>query len=275
MDVILLERVPNLGGIGETVTVKPGFARNYLLPREKALRATPANEKIFEAQRADIENRNAQAREKAENLSSSIANKTFVTIQSASDRGALFGSVTARDIAELASTKKLKLTKAQVVLGQPLKAVGIYDVQVRLHPEVLVDIKVNVARTQDEAERQERGEDIFAAQKEDAVEKITGTGGFDDDLKERPRREDKEPKEGAEAEGGDKPARPAPPPAGEITQVSGYEVPEEALAASRQAAEDAEAAKAAGDADEVRTEGGAQNGEGGNVAPGEDVPAEA
>jgi large subunit ribosomal protein L9 len=207
MDVILLERVPNLGGIGDTVTVKPGFARNYLLPREKALRATDANRKVFEAQRADIEKRNAEARDKAENLSSSIAGKTFTTIQTASDRGALFGSVTARDVAELASTKKLKLDKGQVLLGQPIKQIGLYDVSVRLHPEVTVEIKVNVARTTEEAERQARGEDVLAPKREQ-VERVTGTGDFDG--------------EGRAPEG-----------------------------------------------DEVRTEGGAQNGEGGNVPPGE------
>ena len=186
MQVILLERVEKLGAIGDEVTVKPGFARNFLLPNKKALRANEANRRVFEAQRADIENRNAQAREKAENLSNSIANKTFAVIRSASDRGQLFGSVSARDIAEIASTKKLKLSKAQVILNQPIKAVGLHPVQVRLHPEVTVDITVNVARTQDEADRQERGEDVFAVEREE-VERVAGTGDFGGDRPDRPR----------------------------------------------------------------------------------------
>ncbi|WP_051881330.1 50S ribosomal protein L9 [Parvularcula oceani] len=179
MDVILLERVEKLGGIGDTVAVKDGFARNFLLPRKKALRATEANQQVFEAQRAQIEERNAQAREKAENLSTSIADKTFVLIRSASDMGQLYGSVSARDIAEVASTKKLKLQRSQVVLNQPLKELGIFPVQVRLHPEVLVDIKVNIARTQEEAERQERGENVLAPEREE-VEQVAGTGDFDE-----------------------------------------------------------------------------------------------
>ena len=208
MQVILMERVEKLGGIGDEVSVKDGFARNFLLPRGKALRASDANRKVFEAQRADIENRNAQAREKAENLSNSIANKTFVTIRSASDRGQLFGSVSARDIAETASTKKLKLTKSQVVLNQPIKTVGLHPVQVRLHPEVLVDITINVARTQDEADRQERGEDVFAVEKEQ-VERVAGTGDFGD----RPDRPDRPRTEGGaqEGEGGNVPPQDEDP----------------------------------------------------------------
>jgi large subunit ribosomal protein L9 len=179
MDVILLERVEKLGGIGDTVAVKDGFARNFLLPRKKALRATEANRAVFEAQRAEIEARNAQAREKAENLSSSIAGKTFAVIRSASDMGQLYGSVSARDIADVASTKKLKLSRAQVVLNAPIKEIGIFPVQVRLHPEVVVDIIINVARTQEEAERQERGENVLARE-EERVERVTGTGDFGD-----------------------------------------------------------------------------------------------
>lgn len=179
MQVILLERVEKLGHIGDEVTVKAGFARNFLLPRNKALRATDANRKIFEAQRAEIEKRNEEAKDQASNLSSSIADKTFVVIRQASDMGQLYGSVSARDIAELASTKKLSLARNMVLLNAPIKELGIFPVRVALHPEVIVDIKINVARSQEEAEAQERGENVFA-KKEEEVESVVGTGDFDE-----------------------------------------------------------------------------------------------
>lgn len=179
MQVILLERVEKLGQIGDEVTVKDGFARNFLLPQKKALRATESNRHFFEAQRAEIENRNAEAREKAENLSSSIADKTFVVIRSASDMGQLYGSVSSRDIAEIASTKKLKLVKNQVLLHAPLKELGIFPVRVALHPEVILEIKINIARSEDEAEAQERGENVLA-KKEEEIESVVGTGDFDE-----------------------------------------------------------------------------------------------
>ena len=222
MDVILLERVDKLGGIGDEVSVKDGFARNFLLPRGKALRANEGNRKVFEAQRADIENRNAQAREKAENLSASIADKTFVVIRSASDMGQLFGSVSARDIADTASTKKLKLQKSQVLLNAPLKELGMHPVQVRLHPEVTVDITLNIARTQDEAERQARGENVLAREEED-VERVAGTGDFGDGPDrggDKPRTEGG----GQDGEGGNVPPQPQDPVEHELTQIKGYEV---------------------------------------------------
>ena len=216
MDVILLERVEKLGGIGDEVSVKDGFARNFLLPRQKALRANDANRRVFEAQRADIENRNAQAREKAENLSSSIADKTFVVIRSASDMGQLYGSVSARDIAEVASTKKLKLTRGQVLLNAPIKELGLVPLQVRLHPEVTVEITINVARTQEEAERQAKGENVLARTEEDEVERVAGTGDFGDGPPSRGDRPEKKE---------DRPERPEIE-GGEITQIAGYETPE-------------------------------------------------
>lgn len=179
MQVILLERVEKLGHIGDEVSVKDGFARNFLLPRRKALRANDANRKIFEAQRAEIVARNDEAREKATNLSASIADKTFVVIRSASDMGQLYGSVSSRDIAEISSTKKLKLVKNQVLLHNPLKELGIFPVKVALHPEVIVDIKINIARSEEEADAQERGENVLA-KKEEEVESIVGTGDFDE-----------------------------------------------------------------------------------------------
>ncbi|GGY42885.1 50S ribosomal protein L9 [Parvularcula lutaonensis] len=177
--VILLERVEKLGSIGDEVTVKPGFARNFLVPKGKALRATAENRKKFEAERAAIEARNAEEREKAETLSRSVAGKQFTVIRSASDSGMLFGSVSSRDIAETASTKKLKLNRQNVLLDSPIKTIGIFPVRIRLHPEVTVEIEVNVARTQEEAERQARGENVLAKE-EEVVEKVTGTG-FDED----------------------------------------------------------------------------------------------
>ncbi|MEM9810892.1 MAG: 50S ribosomal protein L9 [Pseudomonadota bacterium] len=177
--VILLERIERLGSIGDEVTVKPGFARNHLLPRGKALRATDANRKKFEAERTAIEARNDEEREKAEVASRSVADKQFTVIRSASDAGMLYGSVSSRDIAEVASTKKLKLSKANVLLDGPLKTLGIFPVRVRLHPEVTVSIEINIARSQDEAERQARGENVLAKEEEE-VEKVTGTG-FDED----------------------------------------------------------------------------------------------
>ncbi|MEM9284984.1 MAG: 50S ribosomal protein L9 [Pseudomonadota bacterium] len=177
--VILLERIEKLGSIGDEVTVKPGFARNHLLPTGKALRATDANRKRFEAERAAIESRNAEEREKAETSSRSVADKQFVLIRSASDAGMLYGSVSARDIAEVASTKKLKLTRQNVLLDGPLKTLGIFPVRIRLHPEVTVAIEINIARSQEEAERQAKGENVLAKEVEE-VEKVTGTG-FDED----------------------------------------------------------------------------------------------
>ncbi|MEM9234196.1 MAG: 50S ribosomal protein L9 [Pseudomonadota bacterium] len=179
MQVILLERVEKLGSIGDEVSVKDGFARNFLLPRKKALRATDANRAVFEARREVIESENAEARQKAENLSTSIADKTFVVIRSASDMGQLYGSVSTRDIAEIASTKKLKLDKAMVLLNAPIKELGIVPVRVKLHPEVIVDIRINVARSEEEAEAQERGENVLAKQ-EEAIENVVGTGDFDE-----------------------------------------------------------------------------------------------
>ncbi|MEM7741255.1 MAG: 50S ribosomal protein L9 [Pseudomonadota bacterium] len=198
--VILLERIERLGAIGDEVTVKPGFARNFLLPTGKALRATDENRKRFEAERAAIEARNAEEREKAEVSSRSVADKQFVLIRSASDAGMLYGSVSARDIAEVASTKKLKLARNNVLLDGPLKTLGIFPVRVRLHPEVIVGIEINIARSQDEADRQAKGENVLAKD-EEVIEKVTGTG-FDEDgeATETPEADAAEPAEKAATE---------------------------------------------------------------------------
>ena len=162
MEIILLERVEKLGAMGDVVNVKPGFARNFLLPQEKALRATKANLARFEAEREYLEARNAENREKAVDSGKNVDGSKVIIIRNAGDTGQLYGSVSARDIAEELEDKGVK--RNMVVLEQPIKALGLHDVKVRLHPEVTVSVSVNVARTKDEAERQEKGEDVIAAQ---------------------------------------------------------------------------------------------------------------
>ncbi|WP_296818302.1 50S ribosomal protein L9 [Brevundimonas sp.] len=164
MKVVLLERVENLGAIGDVVTVKDGFARNFLLPREKALRATSANLKVFEAQRAQIEARNEKAKAEAGKSGEKLDGSTYVLIRQAGESGQLYGSVTARDIADAIQAEGGKAERSQVVLNLPIKTLGVHEVQVRLHAEVTVTVKVNVARSADEAERQARGEDVIRSQ---------------------------------------------------------------------------------------------------------------
>lgn len=162
MKIILLERVDNLGHIGDEVTVRPGFARNFLFPQHKALRANEANRKIFVAQKAQIEARNAAARAQASETGAGLEGKVFVLIRSAGDSGQLYGSVSARDICDSAEAQGFSLGRNQVVLDRPIKSIGMHNVRVRLHPEVVVGVTINVARSVDEAARQARGEDVFA-----------------------------------------------------------------------------------------------------------------
>ena len=162
MDVILLERVEKLGAIGDVVKVKDGFARNYLLPNKKALRANEANRKVFEANRAKIEEDNASRRTDAEKSAKDVDGKTVQLIRQASNTGQLYGSVSARDIVELLDAEGAKVTKSQVVLDRPIKALGIHEVKIALHPEVSVTVKVNVARSPEEAELQAQGVDVMA-----------------------------------------------------------------------------------------------------------------
>ena len=161
MDVILLERVEKLGGIGDVVKVKNGFARNYLLPRKKALRANDANRKLFEAQRTQIEADNASRRTDAEAASKGIDGKTVQLIRQASNTGQLYGSVSARDIVEALGADGAKVTKSHVILDRPIKAIGVHEVKVALHPEVSVTVKVNVARSPEEADLQAQGIDVL------------------------------------------------------------------------------------------------------------------
>ncbi|WP_439534353.1 50S ribosomal protein L9 [Polymorphobacter sp.] len=164
MDVILLERVEKLGAIGDVVSVKTGFARNYLLPRGKALRATEGNRQRFEADRARIEAENAKRRDIARSDAKDIEGVSVVLIRQASNSGQLFGSAATRDIAEALTADGHKVNRTQVVLDKPIKTLGLHDVKVALHPEVVVAIKVNVARSPEEAELQAKGVDVTVDQ---------------------------------------------------------------------------------------------------------------
>ena len=166
MQVILLERVENLGGIGDVVKVRDGYGRNFLLAQKKALRATDANQKVFEGRRAEIEARNAEARGAAEKSSKSVDGKSYVLIRQAGEAGQLYGSVSARDVADLIAADGANIPRTAVVLDKPIKNIGIHDVRIRLHAEVSVHVKVNVARSADEAERQAKGENVIAAAQE-------------------------------------------------------------------------------------------------------------
>ncbi|WP_077146948.1 50S ribosomal protein L9 [Sphingopyxis sp. KK2] len=164
MEIILLERIEKLGGIGDVVTVKNGFARNYLLPNNKALRANDANKKLFEANRGKIEADNAERRGEAEGRAKDFDGKQIVLIRQASNTGQLYGSVSVRDIVDaLAEDGITGIGKSMVELERPIKSLGLVDVKVKLHPEVVVTLGVNVARSPDEAEMQKQGIDVIAA----------------------------------------------------------------------------------------------------------------
>ena len=160
MKVILLERVGRMGHIGDEVNVKDGFARNYLLPQAKALRATEANRKRFEKDRVDIEKRNQERREAAAGIASGLNGKTVVIIRQAGETGQLYGSVSSRDVADALSADGYSVARSQVDLANPIKTVGLHVVHLHLHAEVEVTVNVNVARSEDEAVRQARGEDL-------------------------------------------------------------------------------------------------------------------
>ena len=160
VEVILLQRVEKLGQMGETVRVKPGYARNYLLPTHRAIRANKDNLARFEQQRAQLEAQNLKRREEAERVAERVGGLTVTLIRQASESGALYGSVSSRDIADAATAAGLTIERAQVLLVHPIKALGISAVRVELHPEVHIEIKVNAARSLEEAEKQARGEAI-------------------------------------------------------------------------------------------------------------------
>ena len=163
MEIILLERIEKLGSIGDVVNVKDGYARNFLLPNKKALRANEANRKVFEANRARIESDNAERRTAAEGHSKNVEGKQVVLIRAASNAGQLYGSVSVRDIVDALNADGAKLSKAMVVLERPIKTIGVFDVRVSLHPEVSVGVTVNVARSPDEATLQAQGVNVIDA----------------------------------------------------------------------------------------------------------------
>jgi large subunit ribosomal protein L9 len=164
MKVILLERVERLGSLGDIVSVKDGFARNFLLPRSKALRANSANMKVFDDMRADIEDRNAKAREAAAKAGTKLDGASYVMIRQAGETGQLYGSVSGRDVADAVNAEGGKVDRSMVVLDRPIKTLGVHQVKVRLHPEVNIAVNINIARSADEAERQARGENVITSQ---------------------------------------------------------------------------------------------------------------
>jgi large subunit ribosomal protein L9 len=194
MEVILLERISRLGQMGETVKVKDGFARNFLLPKGKALRANETNKKKFEGQRGQLEARNLERKAEAQTVADRLDGKSFIVVRSAGETGQLYGSVSTRDIADLLTAEGFTVARTQVELNQPIKAIGVTNIAVALHPEVEVTITLNVARSAEEAERQAKGEMLTTA------EAIYG-----DDINENARPESffdpNDDAEGSEAEG--------------------------------------------------------------------------
>ena len=192
MKVILLERVGRMGHIGDEVTVKDGFARNFLLPQQKALRATEANRKRFDAERQNIEKRNQERRELAAGVAAGLNGKSVVMIRQAGETGQLYGSVSSRDVADALSADGYSVARSQVNLADPIKTVGLHTVALNLHAEVAVTVTVNVARSEDEATRQAKGADLtvpifddeaaqeFAAGQAEAGSAASDAGGDDD-----------------------------------------------------------------------------------------------
>jgi large subunit ribosomal protein L9 len=162
MQVILLERVEKLGQMGEEVRVKDGFARNFLLPKKKALRATKANREYFQTQKAQLEAHNLKLKGEAEKIAAKLDGTSYILVRQAGDRGQLFGSVSTRDIADAVTAAGITLLRTQVLQDIAIKNIGLYTVAIVLHPEVRVKVTINVARSEDEAERQAKGEDVLA-----------------------------------------------------------------------------------------------------------------
>jgi large subunit ribosomal protein L9 len=169
MQVILLERIGRLGQMGDVVTVKDGYARNFLLPMKKALRATEINRKLFEKDRVQLEARNLELKKEAETVFAKLDGKIFTAIRTAGDTGQLYGSVSGRDISELMTNGGFTVNRNQVALDTPIKTLGLHKATIQLHPEVLAKVVLNVARSSDEAERQARGEDVTIVKEEKLV----------------------------------------------------------------------------------------------------------
>ena len=180
MQVILLERVEKLGQMGDEVRVKDGFARNFLLPQKKALRANKTNREYFQTQKAQLEARNLERRSEAQKIADKLDGKTFVLLRQAGDRGQLYGSVSPRDIADVITEGGFSVSRTQVPLDKAIKDIGLTPVNVVLHPEVRVKITLNVARTEDEAERQARGEDVLSEKTEEEEAKVAAEELFEE-----------------------------------------------------------------------------------------------
>jgi large subunit ribosomal protein L9 len=206
MEVILLERVGKLGQMGETVRVKDGFARNFLLPRGKALRATSENKARFESMRAELEKKNLEAKGEAGKLASEIDGKSFIVIRQASETGQLFGSVTTRDIARLLTDDGAQVSRAQVAINAPIKMIGQYKVPLALHPEIETAVTVIVARSNDEAERIKRGEDVTVRRTDEEEQAAEAAANAEAMFEPRPEGEE-EPAAQAEAEADEKPPK--------------------------------------------------------------------
>jgi large subunit ribosomal protein L9 len=180
MQVILLERVEKLGQMGDEVRVKDGFARNYLLPQKKALRANKTNREYFQTQKAQLETRNLERKSEAEKIAAKLEGKTFVLLRQAGDRGQLYGSVSPRDIADVITAGGFTVSRTQVPLDKAIKDIGLSPLSIVLHPEVRVKVTLNVARTEDEAERQARGEDVLTEKTEAEEAKVAAEELFEE-----------------------------------------------------------------------------------------------
>jgi large subunit ribosomal protein L9 len=229
MEVILLERVEKLGQIGDVVNVKNGFARNYLLPNKKALRANDVNCKLFEANRSKIEADNAEKRSAAEKDAKSVDGKTVQLIRQASNTGQLYGSVSARDIVEALDSEGAHVTKSQVVLARPIKSIGMHDVKIALHPEVAVNVHVNVARSPEEAELQAQGIDVIQQMFEEQAAPLVAEALKPEAAEAEVEPEAEQPEASAEANeapGAEEAAVPAGEPEAEETADAPEEQPE-------------------------------------------------
>jgi large subunit ribosomal protein L9 len=199
MQVILLERIGRLGQMGDVVNVKNGFARNFLLPQKKALRATQENLARFEKNRSQLEARDLELKKEAEAVAGKLGSKIFTAIRQAGDTGQLYGSVTTRDIAEVVTSGGFSIDRRQVVLDRPIKALGIHPIKVALHPEVIVQVSLNVARTEEEAERQARGEDVTVIKEEaSTLETFNPDAVFEEEALARQREPEQEQEESKE-----------------------------------------------------------------------------
>jgi large subunit ribosomal protein L9 len=190
MQVILLERIGRLGQMGDVVNVKDGYARNFLLPQKKALRASDENLAKFEKNRAQLEARNLELKKEAEAVAAKLNGQSFIVIRQAGDTGQLYGSATPRDIADIVTAGGFTVDRRQIVLDRPIKTLGVHPIRIALHPEVIVQVSLNVARTPDEAERQARGEDVTVVREEaPELETFNPDAVFEDEALKRQREE--------------------------------------------------------------------------------------